>query len=539
MSRSARNNHATTILLHHVGQGATGRLVNGAGAAALYVYLMQGQLMAAVAHDDDHQLVRLAHLRGGLTDSQMRELQGHLEASQQVFGLLLDAVPTDLMDQLLLDRFRQNLATFLGGSSKPSFEPLRTVMVDNLQMSHDTRGVIDEACRLWDEADALDLDALLVRGDARPENKEQRIVAARLSSTPRTVSSLLVELPLEPLVGRVVVRRMLASGAAVDPDASDEVADADELELDDPVIDADDAGDPPIAPPDEAVEEGDAPGEEAVVAGDDEPDAPVEPPEATPYDEGPWLDVPPDEDPSGEAPDEEADEGDEADDEEFDEDEATESVPRPALPPPAAETNEGAGNLSSLNAWLGSATTVDDSELDFFSDHDYERGGDDEGAFSTKSHNLDKVEVTDIPEEVIQADEAPTAHFSAPVLSEDEALGKLLVANDVLSMVVRAFDEAEGAGRGRALVQLLVDGSPSRYAALLQDVQVEDDGRLPDLEILQNLYGRPSSEHRHLINQTLVDIVERALSSAADELPDEAFDGVLERVAGYRQRLGL
>jgi hypothetical protein len=200
-------------------------------------------------------------------------------------------------------------------------------------------------------------------------------------------------------------------------------------------------------------------------------------------------------------------------------------------------------NLTSLSAWLESATRVSEDELDFFEDHDYERGSGDEGSFSTDTHNLDRVEVSGVaPQEEeapLEVDEAPTGRYSAPVLSEDDALEKIRVANDVLSVVVRAFDEFEGAGRGRSVVQLLVDGSPSRFAELLHDVQVDDEGQLPDDAILENLYGRPPTEHRQLINQTLADIIERALSSAADELPDETFDHVLESVAGYRQRLGL
>ena len=36
----------------------------------------------------------------------------------------------------------------------------------------------------------------------------------------------------------------------------------------------------------------------------------------------------------------------------------------------------------------------------------------------------------------------------------------------------------------------------------------------------------------------MMDIIDRGLSLAADELPDEALDVVLEEVQGYRQRLG-
>ena len=57
--------------------------------------------------------------------------------------------------------------------------------------------------------------------------------------------------------------------------------------------------------------------------------------------------------------------------------------------------------------------------------------------------------------------------------------------------------------------------------------------------MLRNLFNRPATEHRQLLHKCLVDIIERALSSAADELPEDHFDHVLASVAGYRQRLGL
>jgi phosphoglycolate phosphatase-like HAD superfamily hydrolase len=89
------------------------------------------------------------------------------------------------------------------------------------------------------------------------------------------------------------------------------------------------------------------------------------------------------------------------------------------------------------------------------------------------------------------------------------------------------------------VVQLLVDGVPNQFAALLHDLRIDDEGALPIRTMLRNLADRPPTEHRQLLNNSLADIIERALSTAADELPDEAIDEVLESVAGYRSRLGL
>jgi hypothetical protein len=220
----------------------------------------------------------------------------------------------------------------------------------------------------------------------------------------------------------------------------------------------------------------------------------------------------------------------------------------------------GAGNLSSLADWLDGASGVDDEDLQFFEDHDYTRGGGQDGAFSTASRNLDRVDVAkpvpvpdsspvtlanktfespaDDEPDMMATMDAPSRRFGPPTLSEDEALAKIKVANDVLRTVVAALDTAEGSGRGQAMMQLLVDGSPRRFVDVLKSLKIEADGALPNSQLLAHLNGRPAAEHRPLLNQSLVDLIDRALSSAADELPDETFDEVLEGIAGYRQRLG-
>ena len=142
-------------------------------------------------------------------------------------------------------------------------------------------------------------------------------------------------------------------------------------------------------------------------------------------------------------------------------------------------------------------------------------------------------------EQTIEAPESPVTRFGAPVLSEDEAFGKVGVANEALTVIVDAFDDAQGAGRGQAVLQLLVDGSPGKYANLLRDLTVDNGGPLPASDLVDNLYSRPASEHRQLLNKSLEDLIDRALSSAADELPDEIFDDMYGQVAGYRKRLGL
>ena len=93
------------------------------------------------------------------------------------------------------------------------------------------------------------------------------------------------------------------------------------------------------------------------------------------------------------------------------------------------------------------------------------------------------VESIEILEE-LEALEAPPVKYGAPVLSQVDAAAKIEVANEVLALVSQAFDEAEGPGRGRAVMQLLVDGVPSQFAALLHDLKVGEGGELPDDQLL-------------------------------------------------------
>jgi len=431
---------------------------------------MSGAILASEALDDHRQLLRMLQLRAALTHKQVDDLESKLEASQPIFGDLLDAAPPSVIERILVDRFRQNIADFVGSISKPDFRSMKTVFAENIQMGHDTNKLVDDCCTLFDRSNELNIDAAITLSGSSFDNEEQKLIGSQLSSQARTVSSLLLMVPIEAHITRSVILDMISKGTAT-LDASE-----DEDESDAPTF---------------------------YVAEDEEPDLKS-------------------------IADEDA--------------QPTEVAPAPATEPvtPPAEPTEATGDLSNLNAWIESSSQmVDDDELDFFSDHDYDRGSVQDGAFSTDHHNLDKVEVGGMEHEPIEADEAPPTRFSAPVLSDDDARGKIQVANEVLAIVVKAFDEVEGSGRGRSIVQLLVDGSPQKFTSILAKLEVTQEGTLPEEQLLEHLYARPPTEHRQLIHNAMLDIIERVLSSAADELPDEQFDNVFENVAGYRGRMGL
>lgn len=119
-------------------------------------------------------------------------------------------------------------------------------------------------------------------------------------------------------------------------------------------------------------------------------------------------------------------------------------------------------------------------------------------------------------------------------LPVDEGLDKLRVVNQVLVALVRAFDKAEGSGRGQAFLLNLVAARPRAYQGLLDDLTVTDT--LPAMEVLYNLAQRPEQEQRPLLNFVLGDLIDRGTDAAADVLDDDAMDALLSILAETRYR---
>ncbi|HCH66049.1 MAG: hypothetical protein CL927_16155 [Deltaproteobacteria bacterium] len=207
---------------------------------------------------------------------------------------------------------------------------------------------------------------------------------------------------------------------------------------------------------------------------------------------------------------------------------------------------------------------VEDAEMAMFEDHDRYRGGGG-GQFTLNKNLLDKVELLPsarpdrvrtrepealepedsiiemgeaTPEEEAEAGVVALA-FSAPTLDADQVFYKISVAGDVARAIAIHFDAAVGPGAGQTNIQLLVDAAASPFARLFHQVRVASDGSLDEEKIFENLQQRPTAEHRSLLDRGMRDFIERALSTAAEELPDDALDHVLNEIAGYQQRLRM
>ena len=145
-----------------------------------------------------------------------------IEAGDDVFSALL--VFGRAFDEVLVGRFRQNLCDYLSSVSAPRFFEQKGVFVANIQMGHDTRRLLDDLCAQCDAARLVDVDTLIVRGPIDPgPDPLYRLVADYVGTEPRTISSLLHALPLEPTRARVLVGQLLANHALDAAAAPEEV----------------------------------------------------------------------------------------------------------------------------------------------------------------------------------------------------------------------------------------------------------------------------------------------------------------------------
>ena len=177
------------------------------------------------------------------------------------------------------------------------------------------------------------------------------------------------------------------------------------------------------------------------------------------------------------------------------------------------------------------STVLRQDDLAAFGDFDRDRSAFARSEYQ-KSHHKDRVEV--IP----TTTPTSSAQYRSPGLSDSQVLSKISVASDVLHEVGLVFDESLGHDAGALLLQRILDRSPRRFASLFQSVELSNSCRLPAERVLVNLKTLPPNEQRLYLNQALIDLIERALSVARQELPPHALDGLRNEVIGYRQRLG-
>jgi hypothetical protein len=195
-------------------------------------------------------------------------------------------------------------------------------------------------------------------------------------------------------------------------------------------------------------------------------------------------------------------------------------------------------------------------DLSMFRDHDRrQRAGD--GTFSVARELLDRVDLSGfslfddlVPgdDQVLEMEDgdkvdaaagAVNLCFTSPPLGHEDAIKKVEVTNEVLRQICRALDDEHGSGSGQAAALLLVESCPVEYAAIFAGIEPGRDGAIDAARAVCNLEARPESERRRLLNGALRDLVERGFAVSVERLGEERLEVMLERIAGFQQRLGL
>ncbi len=511
-------------LLQFLERKERGRLTVDLGGTEIQLYVLHGQVLAAQSSTDDTHLLRRLICAKVLNVQQTRHLK-KLAAEEGVRETIWDVLDEPLCARLSYDRFRENLAGFLGAQGPARFEGMDALFVGQLHCEHDTRALMGDLEVLLGRCAALRTPtglATLVQPGKKPTNPVHKRIYALLGED-TTVGQVVQTSPLEELATLDTILSMMDQGqviaqAAMMPEEFDEEELLAELEA--PRAAARGRKAPEPSP---SLEEPDEP-EEPEELVDLEP---IEPEPVEPDLESDLEPIEPEHPREEDTLDMEAEEG------------------------VSAEVN---AQLAEAGYHQAPDETVYDQELSMFADNDAFRGGGQEGHFSKTQAELDadRIDLSFMAstlegdtEELVEMPEAPAGvggvkmNFGGPALDAGEAARKIGVANQVLRGLSDGFDAQDGSGAGPAQIQLLLDGSPTEFAALFTNLQVGPTGEAATAGIIQNLRRRPPTEHRRLLNRGLANLIERAMNLGAETLDDDHVDAFLESCVGYQTRLGL
>ncbi len=475
---SSDTTQTTQALRRQLTEGATGRLTTRELAGGVVdVYLMNGDVLAAHAEDDEAQLLRRLRVLGTLNATQVQALRDG-DPEVPIEDRLYEVVPEDRLLEVLFGRFKDNLTRFLACQGPCAFTPMEAIFVTNLQFSHDTSALLADAFEVLDRTAGLLANpphlVELIPGTERATLQTEQRLARLVGLDGCSLQALLTGSPFEPYESLDLLADMLQRGAV---HTSVELTDSDieaisvlsEVDVDQDFEEVETLRSEPLI--DES---------EPVVPLVDQPGASVEDDELAMF---------------------------------ADHDQTRGSLGDGQF------TGAVRDRVDLTDVLVPQGNMLDKFEQD---DHDQplEMG---EADGSEQDGPIAKVQM----------------NFTGPRLTNQEALRKLEVVNGVLGQLSVAFDAKTGSGSGQAQVQLLLDGSPAGFSLLYYQVESRRNGTINPNSILHNLRRRPAAEHRRLLNTGLLDLIERALSAACEALDDDALDRVLESIAGYQQAIGL
>lgn len=518
-------------LLQLLAEGATGCLAGMRNNADYRVYLMNGEIIAAHAAHDARRILELLHNRRILTAPQIADIHRRLE-TDSLTDLLSGHVTDELLASVFLDRFRENLFEFINLVERTDFAAQETIFVDNIQVGHSSAQLVQEMVRIREhiEHSNLNTDHQFRRGRTQPQPGEE-IELLETMRDPISLEEALRRSPFERSRTLLLLISLLQRGVltvrARDADPGSEAGRGSQSGSQDNRNLSGQSGIQDNRSPESRAQQADRPSQAGTRSGsyDRQSQAATQPALAGYVDHTVaarrgGLSSP---------------------------------APQAPSPPPGAFGNRG-----------DTLSPYEEEYLAAFGDYDQSRDG---GNYSSSSHLLDKVALnegdragghtngasTDFdpakPQDPIEIGDVESAgkdalrgavslNFTGRLLEDYEIQHKLEVVNDILGAVASSINQSQP-GAGNAQIQLLLEGAPGPYAQLFKGLEINVSGQIPLDPLLRNIRRRPPAEQRQLYNQGLSDLIERALSMAAENLEDEHMERTLENIAGYQQKFGL
>lgn len=210
---AAARTPAYVQLLEALGDGRTGCLTGfDAGRGAIQVYVMDGDLLAAHAEDDDVRLLASVIASGWVPAEQVNAIAEEATTPGAFGDSLARVLDEEHVQHLLFERFRENVYRFLGADRGVRFDAMDAIFVADLQVVEDSHELVHELARIrTSAAELLAARTPLVVADAQVVSPAHARVA-ELCGVGSTVAELVRRAGHEPNRTLHAVQELLARG---------------------------------------------------------------------------------------------------------------------------------------------------------------------------------------------------------------------------------------------------------------------------------------------------------------------------------------
>lgn len=159
---------------------------------------MTGEVLAAHADDDDVRLLARVSASGLLPAEILDSLAESCTAPGEFTEALYGALDESVVQDLLYERFRENLFSFLGASRAIEFQPMEALFVANIQVGHDSARLMEELASLRDRVAPLLSSRLTLLPGKAPGSTAEDAGIVELCVNGLTVTELLRRAGDEP-----------------------------------------------------------------------------------------------------------------------------------------------------------------------------------------------------------------------------------------------------------------------------------------------------------------------------------------------------